>query len=315
MSRARTTIVAVLLILSVASPAGAAEILVDAPEEVGVGEEVEIYVELVDAESDDLAGIEILVSAKAEIVGQGGSVELGSARTDEDGKAVVTFIETAPSGESQLLDVKAVVAGESIRSAFEIEILTGPQLVDQSAPASLPIFSVWWIVGVLALVWVALIYAVSRLAAIRRVSVSVSGAARWVPSIMVGFVVFTAVGMAVVILNRPESHANLEPTRSFDRAIAAELGQDYEYDGLGLSSFDTLDGRTLYEAANCSGCHGINGVGAVVGSALGADILDDIDAFRGEVRRGPDSMPVYPEDQLSDDQVAAIVGFLRGQTS
>ena len=291
-------------------PASATDVLVEAPDEAAVGETVEISVELTDLPEGEESGIEVMVRTITTVAGERGTVILGSAFTDEHGVAVVEFVESAVAGETQPIEVVALVGAETPSASTEIAVADGPQLVDEHAPVSLPVFSVWWILGVLALVWVVLIYAVSRLLVIRRASTTASGAARWVPSVMVGFVTFTAIGMAVVILNRPQSHANLEPTVAFDRAPAAVLGVSYEYDGLGLSSVNGLDGQKLYEAANCSGCHGINGAGAVVGGALEGEILADTDAFLGEVRRGPASMPTYLAEQLSDDSILAIVAFL-----
>jgi len=301
--------IAVTLVF-VAAPASATDVLVEAPTEVAVGETVEIIVELTDLPEGEESGIEVIVETTAQVAGERGTVELGSGFTDVDGIAVVEFIESGVAGTDQSLEVIALLGAELASSTTAITITEGPQLVDEHAAASLPVFSVWWILAVLAIVWVVLIYAVSRLLAIRRASTTVTGSARWVPSVMVGFVTFTALGMAIVILNRPQSHANLEPTIPFDRARAAVLGVSYDYDGFGLARVDGLNGQELYEAANCSGCHGINGAGAVVGGSLEGDILVDAEAFIGEVRRGPASMPTYSVDQLSDEGVLAIVAFL-----
>ncbi len=310
----RLAALAAMLVIAFATPAAAAEIEVDAPSEVAVGDHVELEITVTDDSGDPVVGARVTVEAAVAVVGESGRAEMRVGFTDESGHVTLEFTERAVAGTDQELEITAFTPEGAVVAAVGIEVLDGPQQHDTEAPAHLPVFSVWWLIVVLGIIWVVLIYAVSRLLVIRRASESVSGTAKITPYVMTGFVTFTAIGMGIVILNRPESHANLEPNEPFDRAPGAVLGEEYEYNGLGLGTIDTpvadLSGEAIYELANCSGCHGIAGEGAVVGGGLQGEILDDVDAFIGEVRRGPKSMPTYPEAQLDDDALERVIEYL-----
>ncbi len=306
-------VLGVVALVGTADVAGALEIDVDAPASTRVGETVEITVSVTDDTGAPVEGARVVVSTVGRIVGEGGPVPLAGAVTGDDGTAVLTFVERAPAGGNQDLRIEASVGDETADGEVELAVAAGPQLHDPSAPVHLP-FSVWWILAVIGLVWFLLISATWRLLEIGRASTSARGLTWFAPRWIVGFVTFTAVGMFVVVLNRPQAHANLEPGRDFDRVPVAHVGAEYDYAGLGLPDADVrggLDGRQLYVRANCAGCHGIPGESVgVVGGELRGSILDDPEEFIEEVRRGPRSMPAFGPDELTDAEITRIVEYL-----
>ena len=302
-----------MLVFSAAYAAGA-EIETEVVDSAEIGEMVEIEVEVLDDAGDPAAFVRVEVIADATIIGEFGKVVLATAVTDEDGAATLEFLERAPADTTQSIEVTAHLSEGPVVLEAEIAVLPGPQLHQSDAPAQLPIFSVAWLFVVLGLVWAALLYSVWRMLNLGRAAEHPRPLAKLAPYVMVGFVIFTAAGMVLVLLNRPQSHANLEPGTAFERAPGTIVGEEHEYDGLGFDLIDVpqseLDGESLYELANCSGCHGIRGEGAVVGGALDGEILIQLDAFIGEVRRGPMSMPGYAESQIDDDALVRMINYL-----
>ncbi len=310
--------VAALLVFSATSAAGA-EIEAEVVDSAEVGELVEIEVEVLDEAGEPVPFILVEVIADATIIGEPGKVVLDTAVTDEEGAATLEFLERAPADTTQSIEVAAHVSAEPVTLEAEIVVLPGPQLHQSDAPVHLPIFNVAWLFVVLGLVWAALLYSVWRMLNLGRAAEHPRPLAKLAPYVMVGFVIFTAAGMVLVLLNRPQSHANLEPGAAFERAPGTVVGEEHDYDGLGFDLIDRplseLDGESLYELANCSGCHGIRGEGAVVGGDLLGEILTEHDAFIGEVRRGPRSMPGYPEAQIDDEALMRMIDYLEGDDS
>ncbi len=199
---------------------------------------------------------------------------------------------------------------------FEIAILDGPQLQRSDAGADIPILGVWWLVVVLALVWVLIGVAVWRLLSIPRSTRLAGLLTRSVPRLMVGFVLLTALGMLAVILTKPESHANLDPSQEFDRTPRALVGQVYEYSGLTSGDLsqtpDEVDGKLLYVQAGCASCHSVGGdVGAVGGSIVGENAPRSVQSLMDEIREGPKGMPAFSEGTLSETEIEKIFDYLQ----
>jgi len=76
---------------------------------------------------------------------------------------------------------------------------------------------------------------------------------------------------------------------------------------------DAANGRRLFLAVGCFECHGRAGQGGrfnYPAPALARTPLPLI-AFRALVRAGPNDMPAYAQQVLSDQDVADILGFLQ----
>jgi mono/diheme cytochrome c family protein len=86
--------------------------------------------------------------------------------------------------------------------------------------------------------------------------------------------------------------------------------------GLGLMSgaclaqeSDAERGQKTFMRVGCFQCHGTNGQGSEAGTALTPEPLP-AEAIANFIRFSPGRMPVYPEDVLSDDEIADITAFL-----
>jgi mono/diheme cytochrome c family protein len=76
---------------------------------------------------------------------------------------------------------------------------------------------------------------------------------------------------------------------------------------------DAANGRRLYLAVGCFECHGRHGQGGNFNypAPVLAQTLLPLEAFKALVRLGPNDMPAYVEQVLSDQDVADIHAFLR----
>lgn len=68
-------------------------------------------------------------------------------------------------------------------------------------------------------------------------------------------------------------------------------------------------GEETYMRVGCFQCHGTNGQGSEAGTALTPDPLPP-EAIANFIRFSPGRMPVYPEEILSDAEIADIVAYL-----
>ncbi len=69
-------------------------------------------------------------------------------------------------------------------------------------------------------------------------------------------------------------------------------------------------GQQTYMRVGCYQCHGTNGQGNDAGRALTPNPLPP-EAIAYFIRFTPGRMPVYPEEVLSDSEIADIVAFLQ----
>ena len=76
---------------------------------------------------------------------------------------------------------------------------------------------------------------------------------------------------------------------------------------------DAAKGRRVYEAVGCYTCHGRSGQGGSFNYPAPplAQITYPVEAFTMIVRSGPNDMPAYSENVLSDHDLADIHAFLR----
>ena len=69
-------------------------------------------------------------------------------------------------------------------------------------------------------------------------------------------------------------------------------------------------GQQTYMRVGCYQCHGTDGQGNDAGPALTPDTLPPV-AIASFIRFSAGRMPVYPEEVLSDPEIADIVAFLK----
>ncbi len=246
------------LLIGLAGPASAADIKVDAPQEVTVGSDIEVTAVVTDA-GDSLAGFEMFLSYVGTVGGKSGWVELASGITDESG--AVTFVYEQTAYQAERMRVEFVDSdGTTLTSPFEVAVLDSGQLHTSEAGVSLGIIGVWWLLVVIGIVWTMVLLAVSGIVKVGRSSDLEHGPVRALPRFAFGLVAFTALGMFIVILSRPTMHANLDPSADFDRRPPALVGTDYDY--VGLSNDGEVANRVdssvqaLGVSEDCVGCGG-----------------------------------------------------------
>jgi amino acid transporter len=319
--RALTKMVSVAIFVAVAiglfaSPAFAADIEVDAPPTVTVGEQVTVT-SLVMVDGEPVIGGEMALSFLANFGGESGWVTVATATTDESGRATFGYEQRALQGDRMRVEYFGPDGQENLE--FAVTTVDGTQLVVSDAGADLPGLGLGWIVVILSVVWVLMILAARGLLEIGSGGDGSVKPARLVPRFAVGFIVLTAIGMFFVLLTRPTSHANLDPTAPFDRVPQAIVGVEYEYSGLGSGELNletgTLTGEQVYVRSGCASCHAPGGAGGIVGPPLsGEDLPRSLDDFQDEVRSGPKGMPAYTDAALPDEVIAEILDYLRAVT-
>ncbi len=299
--------------IALTAAAAAAEIEIDAPDSSTIGLPVTVVVTVTEG-GQAVPEVEVTLTREATLGGVFGFPELASAVTDVNGVAVLEFVQRADENGSGLYRVDYEGTAGPASADFEMTVNPGPQQYVATAGVDSGLASVWWLYVVLAIIWGSLAFAVYQLLVVAKAG-DRQRSILTVPYIMLGFVIFTGVGMFVVVANRPATHLVLTPNEQFDRDPAALVGVDYEYTGhdghgdagLGGSANDDLDGEALYVRAGCAGCHGLANSGqGVVGGHLSTFNLSDAEVFAGFVRLGPGGMPGYAEALLSDDEVQRI---------
>jgi mono/diheme cytochrome c family protein len=75
---------------------------------------------------------------------------------------------------------------------------------------------------------------------------------------------------------------------------------------------DVAHGRKLFFDTGCYQCHGVEGATGGPGGRLAPDPLP-FDAVLGQLRRPVARMPIYTAQVMSDQDVADIYAYLKGQ--
>ncbi|RMB59645.1 cytochrome bc1 complex diheme cytochrome c subunit [Tessaracoccus antarcticus] len=90
-----------------------------------------------------------------------------------------------------------------------------------------------------------------------------------------------------------------------------ESPKESQYSPEGLSAEEIARGGALFRA-NCSACHGIvGGGGALPGGKYAPSLLETANIHVWEaMRTGPQQMPVFSKDVISDDDAREIIGYL-----
>lgn len=84
-----------------------------------------------------------------------------------------------------------------------------------------------------------------------------------------------------------------------------------QYDPSGLSAEEIARGGELFRT-NCSACHNFEGSGGALPDGKYAPSLKNVDPVHiwEAMRTGPQQMPVFGQNTLSDDDARAIIGYL-----
>lgn len=90
-----------------------------------------------------------------------------------------------------------------------------------------------------------------------------------------------------------------------------QIPQESQYNPEGLTAEQIAQGGAKFRA-NCSACHGIVGGGGALPEGAYAPSLMKTSAVHiwEAMRTGPQQMPVFSKDVLSDEDVREIIGFL-----
>lgn len=323
------------LVLMIAGTASAAEIsiAVGAPESVAVGEIVEVKAVLTSA-GEPVDGGTVSLTYGASLAGFDGRVELDRETTGADGIALLTYEQRAADNDEmrvEYLDPEDTVASSF---GFTIAVQAGAEQQHRSEAG----VSIWWlngwiVIAVIMIVWGLIVYAAFQLVIVGRSTgdeaseVPVAAGIRdetgsaWISVVLAVVTVITAVGMVIVFVRNPLTHTNLDDPGSYDRTPIARVGEDFPYLGPGLedpsladSGDPSRDGRVIYFEYGCAGCHGLAGDGGVVAPELLGEVGSQ-GGFAEDVREGPDNMPGYEPNVLSDERLAEIHSFLRDSES
>ncbi|TPW10605.1 MAG: hypothetical protein FD127_3662 [Acidimicrobiaceae bacterium] len=297
------------VVLAFAGPARAADIAIDAPNESAVGQTVIVTATITDA-GEPVADAIVVVSRVAQLGGVSGFAELDRGTTDEAGLVSFEFVQYAASGELERLRIEYEGPDGTETAEFDLIVLPGPQQYVTSSGVDVGFVNVAWLVVVIGLVWFFLILAASQLLIVSRARTGSKNVSRAVPYLVVGFVAFTAVGMFTVVLTQPMTHANLSPTEPFDRAPAAHVGEQLDYEGDGAHHAADVGGEVLYIQLGCASCHGIGGRGATIGGELNDSTMSDMEEVVDAVRGGPKGMPIYAEVVLTDAEIQRIIDYV-----
>lgn len=119
--------------------------------------------------------------------------------------------------------------------------------------------------------------------------------------------------LLVVGARSPYTHSNLGGFGLiYERTEQAVVGPSEPYRGNHAARLVTSDaatrGTSLWVTKGCYACHGITGTGGVVGPDVAGF---DAAWMREKTREGPGGMPVYAEDALKNEELDAIVTYLR----
>lgn len=118
-------------------------------------------------------------------------------------------------------------------------------------------------------------------------------------------------------LDDPHSQPVRKPP-AFDKAqidqitaYVASMGSGPPIPTLALNRADLVKGRELY-SLNCAACHSAAGAGGAVGAGLEAPRLDSATPLQivEAMRIGPGAMPVFGEQNLSEQDAGSIARYL-----
>lgn len=119
--------------------------------------------------------------------------------------------------------------------------------------------------------------------------------------------------LLAIVARSPYTHSNLNPgfDPGYTRTGQTLVGAPVPFGGDGLAAAPASDpvqlGRQLFVTKGCAACHGLDGQGGIIGpSILGTKVAK----LRTRTQLGPQGMPAYAPDALSDSDLEAIAAYL-----
>ena len=330
-----------VMMIPVAAFAGDILITVSVPESATVGGRVEVKAVLTSV-GEPVDGAVVSLTYRSTFAGKSGAIELDRETTGADGLAVLSYEQRASDNGEMRVEYLGPEDTDVAPAVFTIAVLPGGEQQERSEAG----VSIWWlngwvVIAVIMVVWGLIVFSAAQLVIVGRSAdevesespvladvgseedsawISVVGSeegSAWISVVLAIVTLITAIGMVIVFVRNPLTHANLDEPAGYDRTPIVRIDEEFPYLGPGLEdpslaeSGDLLnDGQTLYFGLGCGGCHGIAGQGGVVGPGLFGEI-GSLGGFIEDVREGPRGMPGYAEDTLSDEQLAKIHAFLK----
>ena len=134
-----------------------------------------------------------------------------------------------------------------------------------------------------------------------------------VPILICLVVVPLAITLLTIGARSPYTAGNLNPhyDASYTRTDQTFVGSPVPLMAHGLAQPASADpvsrGQQLFTAKYCSGCHGLDGRGSIIGpSIVGATAAK----LKSKTHSGPGAMPAFEASSLSDDELAAMAAYL-----
>lgn len=299
---------------------------VGAPGSVAVGDDVEVKA-IVTAAGEPVEGAIVSLTYATAFAGKSGRVELDRETTSADGIALLSYTQmAADNGEMRV----EYVGPENVTVApvvFDIEVQPdGEQQHRSEAGVSIPWLNGWVVIGLIMIVWALIVYSAIQLVLVGRgasdreepspaiADMAADAGSTWVSMALALATIITAIGMVIVFVRNPLTHANLDAPQGYDRTPVGFVGEEQQFHGPGLedvslaeSGDPVADGQVTYFQFGCAGCHGLTGQGGIVGPELAGEVGSEGN-FAEDIREGQRGMPSY--EVLSDDQLSLIHTFL-----
>jgi len=320
----------VALLLAPASAwAGDIVVAVGAPASAAVGSTVEVQVTVTSA-GLPVVGAEMSLSYRATLGGVVDFVELDRGTTDEAGFLAFHYQQRAENNDEMRVEYLGPTNETVDPAVFGITVQPGgDQLYRSQAGVSIPWLKGSAVIGLITLVWSVIAYSAFQLVLIGRrgegtawESEAVAGneeGSAWIGVVLAVVTLVTAVGMVIVFFRNPLTHGNLSDPTGEQRVPHGHVGEELLYTGLGIADTSLTDdgdpvhdGAVLWIRAGCVSCHGIGAAGGEVGPDM-SDVDSLTDLIR-DTRRGPDGMPPYGAEVLSDAELASIHAWLEAGT-
>lgn len=338
-TRASIALAAITALLTLAASPALAEtsLLVAAPGEARVGDTVPVTVTVTESGAP-VAGAIVLLSRDARFGGVGGSVEIARATTDAAGVADLSYIHRAAE-ETTTLRVNVVDSDTTLE--FDVISVGEPEQIFQSDfGVNLPGLGGWVLIALVAGLWMIILSTVLQL---RSVAAEEAGSSdrprpkrRLLPYAVPGVVALIAAVLVAVLIRNPATHGDLSAMGTADRVPHSHVGdiEPLSRPGSDPNTVDSVEGVVMMVAPGlnaaaavatedpiidgargffglgCASCHGLDAVSGVVGGDLSSAVDDGLDEFLGDVRKGPEGMPPYPDDAFTDEELAAVHTYL-----
>jgi hypothetical protein len=303
-------------------------IAVGVPTSVSVGDNVDIKA-IVTSGGGPVEGAIVSLTYSASFAGESGRVELDRETTSADGVALLTYVQRASDNGEMRVEYVGPEEMSVTPVVFDIDVQPGGEQQHRSeAGVNIPWLNGSVVIAVIMIVWGLIVFSAVQLVMVGRsankvvesaragADPAVDGGSTWISFALAAATIVTAVGMVVVFVRNPVTHANLNDPAGYDRTPVAHVGQELPYLGPGLeapslaqSGEELTDGELTYFQFGCAGCHGLEGDGGASAPELAGEVGSQ-GGFAEDIREGPEEMPSYGGEVLSADQLALIHKYL-----